>query len=376
MEEKRVCSCGCQKYTKSMDEVVEALEKHRNAAVHLKEVAEAQRKKVNNYRELTTKMQDDLDNLEIEIKEKDHLTAKVLKEKSNLENEVKFLIEKLDLKNEDIIRIEFDLKKQKEVSQKLFRSIMDEKEQLKEELVIANGQQKEDKVMIKTAKEEKENMLADIRLLMDDSKKLNLENSKKVELLMELKEEKEMLNEKLNNLERKNEKVKDYESNDDLIYDSKSLEEELSLSGNSINSPEGFECKECKEKFGCRDALNKHIKSNHMDAVHFKLSKLEKEIADQRLKIATSLIRLKQQELKTNLMPCVCKGFCSINHIIHSWKMSKSEELFSKYQSMYSYNQCDEQFSCNISMETRIESKHRKLGEERSEKSKLGKLNI
>ena len=173
-----------------MDEVVEALEKHRNAAVHLKEVAEAQRKKVNNYRELTTKMQDDLDNLEIEIKEKDHLTAKVLKEKSNLENEVKFLIEKLDLKNEDIIRIEFDLKKQKEVSQKLFRSIMDEKEQLKEELVIANGQQKEDKVMIKTAKEEKENMLADIRLLMDDSKKLNLENSKKVELLMELKEEK------------------------------------------------------------------------------------------------------------------------------------------------------------------------------------------
>ena len=69
-----------------MDEVVEALEKHRNAAVHLKEVAEAQRKKVNSYRELTNNMQGDLDNLEIEIREKENFTKIVLRDKNNLEN--------------------------------------------------------------------------------------------------------------------------------------------------------------------------------------------------------------------------------------------------------------------------------------------------
>ena len=50
-------------------------------------------------------MQDDCDNQEVELREKEHFTAKVLREKSNLENEVKFVIEKLDLKNEDIVRI-------------------------------------------------------------------------------------------------------------------------------------------------------------------------------------------------------------------------------------------------------------------------------
>ena len=77
--------------------------------------------------------------------------------------------------------------------------------------------------------------------------------------------------------------------------------------------------------------------------------------------------------MKTKFMPCICKGFCSINHNKHSWKMSESEELFSKYQSLYSCNQCNEQFSCNISMETHIESKHRKIREEKSEKSKMEK---
>ena len=158
-----------------MDEVVEALEKHRNTAVHYKDVADAQRKKANHYRELTNKLQDDLDSLEEEIREKEHFTEKVVKEKNDFENEVKFLIEKLDLKNEDIMRIEFNLNKQKEVSQKLFTNLMNEKEVLKDDLDLANDVIKEGEAFSKAAEEQKESLL----ILKDEVMKLKLENFEK-----------------------------------------------------------------------------------------------------------------------------------------------------------------------------------------------------
>ena len=46
---KGACSNGCDKYNKSMDEVVKATAKHREAAKTLKEVCEKQKKKINEY---------------------------------------------------------------------------------------------------------------------------------------------------------------------------------------------------------------------------------------------------------------------------------------------------------------------------------------
>ena len=96
--------------------------------------------------------------------------------------------------------------------------------------------------------------------------------------------------------------------------------------------------------FTSRDDLKKHIQTSPVAPLNSKLLQMEKEISEQRLQIATSLFNLKQQELKEKLQPCVCRGFCSINHIKYNWTKSVSENLFSRYKSHYSCNQCSENF--------------------------------
>ena len=69
MERLNQCSCGCHNYKQTMDEVVNAAEKHRKSALALKEVSEKQKVKINEFRERTIRMQDDIDNLELDLKE-------------------------------------------------------------------------------------------------------------------------------------------------------------------------------------------------------------------------------------------------------------------------------------------------------------------
>ena len=155
---------------------------------------------------------------------------------------------------------------------------------------------------------------------------------------MEIKVENKTLSEKVNSLEVEKENISEKKGNENVTFGSKSLEEELSQSGYSLSVTDGFQCEDCSKMFTSRDDLKKHIQTSHVAPLNSKLLQMEKEISEQRLQIATSLFNLKQQELKEKLQPCVCRGFCSINHIKYNWTKSVSENLFSRYKSHYSCN--------------------------------------
>ena len=79
--ESNVCQNGCHKYIKTMYDVIKALAKHQNAALHLKEVNENLKKKLSKYRDHTTSMQHQIDKLELDLElEKEH-TSKLAAEK-------------------------------------------------------------------------------------------------------------------------------------------------------------------------------------------------------------------------------------------------------------------------------------------------------
>ena len=103
MENKVIkCLGGCQGYNKSMDEVVEALAKHRDAAIALKEINQKQRVKLNEYRDERMKMQDLIDQLELEKDLEKEFIWKKCTENKELENKVKLLNEDLRTKIERI----------------------------------------------------------------------------------------------------------------------------------------------------------------------------------------------------------------------------------------------------------------------------------
>ena len=96
--------------------IASACVKHKNAAIALKDRVEYQKKKLDEYRDLNMKLYDDVADLETDMKEKDDFVNRLVKKRNDLEIEVKFLMEKVALKNEDILRANFFNGKQKQLA--------------------------------------------------------------------------------------------------------------------------------------------------------------------------------------------------------------------------------------------------------------------
>ena len=116
MDNQSEFSCTCYRYSKTMDEVIEAGDKHKKAAIAMKEVAEDLKKRIRGYRDSNIKLQDGIENCEMDLKEQHEMYVKVLNDKHLLEKELKYNIEKIELKNDDIIKLEVNLTKQKDSS--------------------------------------------------------------------------------------------------------------------------------------------------------------------------------------------------------------------------------------------------------------------
>ena len=96
------CKSGCEKYSKSMDEVMEYAEKNKHAAVRLKSAAEEQKKKLSILREEKTKMLDQLDMQEEELEEQNKLNVKLIDEnKTAIQNNEELEKTVKDLKDEN-----------------------------------------------------------------------------------------------------------------------------------------------------------------------------------------------------------------------------------------------------------------------------------
>ena len=85
-----------------------------NAWVKHQENFKNQKKKLDEYRQMNMKLYDDIADLETDIKEKDDFVNKIRKKRNDLENEVKFLMEKVEVKNENTVRIIIKCEEKKE----------------------------------------------------------------------------------------------------------------------------------------------------------------------------------------------------------------------------------------------------------------------
>ena len=129
-----VCSNGCGKYTKSMDDVVKATVKHREAAITLKEICEKQKVKIKEYGDEIDKYEMDLTEHEEKIKQ--------------LEEDVEIGYDMNDRKRKEIDKLNTEVKdqkkkviemgamikekdKKKEITDNIIESLQKDKEDLK-----------------------------------------------------------------------------------------------------------------------------------------------------------------------------------------------------------------------------------------------------
>ena len=82
------CKNGCQKYNKSVDEIVQAASKHREAVVALKSIGENQKTKITGYKDQVVKMQAQIDKLEFENDAEKELVARLTDENRVLQEKL------------------------------------------------------------------------------------------------------------------------------------------------------------------------------------------------------------------------------------------------------------------------------------------------
>ena len=162
--------CRTDSCKRSVEELMKACEKHRNAALDVKKIADNQKQKLSDYREANSNLYSEIDDLESDVKEKDDFANKLSKKRNKLENEVKHLREQIEAKKEDILKMDVVLNKQKVVSCSVVKALENKNEGLRDELESAN-------MKIKSLGSDNKESIA-IKALNDKLLKAVIENGK------------------------------------------------------------------------------------------------------------------------------------------------------------------------------------------------------
>ena len=187
------CSNGCNKYTKSMDEVLKATSKHRDAALALKEISTQQKKKISWYREQLIEMQSQIDKLEHDNDTEKEMVGQIL-------NEKKILEEKVYVSNKEAERMVI-LKEELEV----------EVERLKHnQETLENPKIEIENVKLKRKLEIYEKVIEELKFKSNSSSKVNkeLQDNLKMSCLLDKVKKEDLEKELLEHSEENNELVK------------------------------------------------------------------------------------------------------------------------------------------------------------------------
>ena len=330
---EKLTSCSNDNCQRAFHDLNVACKQHNKVALEHKEFGDNQKKKVKEFREFNSKLHDDIDGLEEDIKAKDEFVTKLTRERNKLQAELKFYTGKVEAKNQDIERLEEDGKKQKEVAQKFFMKIMGENKVLKEQLEDAN---KDLEIFKKESDKDKSNeetrekaMLSEIDVLEKEIAKLHTTNSEKQTTLDKIEEEKNELIGKIVTLETKIENSETKEPNYVEHLTARSLEEELSVCGADILT--AFQCKHCDSNFLSKETLKNHVKEVHVQEAKMNMIKVERKIAFQTKMLATSVNNLVKKEFSEIQKPCTCRNFCRISHLKHNWNRSVGNQIIAKF---------------------------------------------
>ena len=316
--------CPSDQCAKAFVDLINACEKHKNAALAVKEIAENQKKKLREYRELNSKLYSENYELEYDIKEKDDFIERLKKKRNDLENKVKHLLEKVEVKNEDLMRVDFMLQKQKEVSIDVIKTLEEHNEGLKTELnvekmkveaLVIEMKQKEDLPDPKKFSDEfmaekgkLEDLVGDLKsqIALENTKVSTLENEirKKESKLDDLQDELDIKTsvieqfalKKTENLKSSSSSLADELKNADINIEKKNLENEVEVLKDEILKIKLFEKKR----------IAQYQKLEELSEQNFK--KLEH--------LATSLKQLKPKVKPRCLFGWKCSrgSFCEFSH--------------------------------------------------------------
>ena len=132
-----------------------------------------QKKTLDDYRHLNMASFDEITQLESDIKDKEDFINKIKKERSDLKKDVKFLNDKIEMKNKDIMNIQKEFEDYVKTAKDSNRTFEEENEYLRKELVeIQNNW----KIKINEEERKEKRMLDEVKSLVaeiDDLKRVN-----------------------------------------------------------------------------------------------------------------------------------------------------------------------------------------------------------
>ena len=132
-----------------------------------------QKKTLDDYRHLNMTSFDEINQLESDIRDKEDFINKIKKERSDLKKNVKFLNDKIEMKNKDIMKIQLEFEDYVKTAKDSNRTFEEENEYLRKELVeIQNNW----KIKINEEERKEKRMLDEVKSLVaeiDDLKRVN-----------------------------------------------------------------------------------------------------------------------------------------------------------------------------------------------------------
>jgi hypothetical protein len=394
------------------------------------------RKNLKEYRELTSKLYDDIDGLESDLKDKDVFLQTVVKARNAYQNEVANLKKKnLELikENNDLLEKNEQLDEDAETGLSMVKNAHERERKLNTELNDCRGIS--NKNVEKLSEIEKDNKDLNTKLdfvkeklgkCLKENQEMSIfrenrikeleeeilafkERTEKVEhdrnysaldaeiklkeqeaalelLRIENEKLKQKSNDLIDELLVKKKEVLDLEENNEktkLKNSSSSLKDEL-------QQIEMFECETCSLNFETHLELRKHIKTLHSEKLNLrivslsKLNTMEVKLSEQKIKLTSSLLELKNKEVKERLN-CRCKGYCRIYHEKHNFVKFKSDELIERlkifseinligkspkdtflgaFKKCYTCNKCEETFPKQGDLKRHKKTKHNSRREE------------
>ena len=344
-----------------MDEVIQAGQKHKDAALALKEVAGNLKQKVVASREREARLMDEIDNLEMEVSEKHHFAMQLAKKRKDLENEVKDIGEKLEISKEEKLKLKFIMEKQKNLSNGVIHV-------LKEEIKVLQVERRTEIEKFESLKKkalteyngyqsEKETINLEIDALKDEIGNLRNSNEEKEKQIQDLMEENKSIAEKLDSILDRHEVLIE---NTFEVQSVLTLKEELDLCLQTSHCSDRFKCKDCELTFHTKFDLRNHRKDIHVKEINAKMCEYERNILAYSRNIAHSIFKLKKKETKERYEPCRCKSSCNINHNKYNWTKPKSDLIISKLEesSVIACFPGEKEFTSEDHLEVHVEVQH------------------
>ena len=291
-----------------------------------------QKKTLDNYRQLNIKTFEDITELESDIRDKEEFINKIKKERSDLKKDVKFLNEKIEIKNQDILKMQLDLEGYVKTAKASNKTLEEENEYLRKEIEVIQKNMKIEKN--KEERKEKE-MLNEVKLLETEVNNLKRVNNEKEMQLLDLMKENDEINKKNEALYTFNCEHDTNEVIEEKKQTQSSIADELNLCDVIHLDLERFSCHICEKKFAEKKHVSKHIKDVHVKEEEAKLLNLEKNVTSQLLVVTNSIHKLMEHEVSRKDKPCNChrgasQTYCVINHGKHNWKKSESKDFIEK----------------------------------------------